>query len=297
MKSPHHVWICLACLGLCTPRIANSSTSVDICQEPTTESHLAIAYYDQEESLLEGNVGETNLEMYTSDLLFLSNGQWNLGVGHRSTILHLDRLALQTNGYLHTIFFPIHKLSRSVDKGFRLSIAPALSASSNVVSDTDEYSIDAMQLLAAAVWNRQMSDHLVLYYGVCGDHRLGEYQVYPVLKASWQVHPDWIIELGFPTSQITHEISASLSLSLRIAPNGNEWYVKDKSLTKHSQLIYEATIIEWAVNWRVHKNFALTASIGRDFHRRYEMTLLDEDRVQLSSDPATRFGLALAWYF
>ena len=247
--------------------------------------------------MLEGNSGETNLELYGTDLLFTPNDTWSLGFGHRSMILNLDRLELQTNGYLHTFFFPVHRLRQSDNGGVRFSVAPALSASSNVTGDPDEYSVDAMQVLAAAVWNKQMSDRLDLYYGVCGDHRFGDYQVYPVINVGWQIHPDWLLEIGFPMSQLNYKVSESLTSLLRIAPNGNEWYVKDKSLTKHSQLTYEAYLLEWAFNWRAHKNFMLTASIGREFDSRYEMTLLNDNRVRLSSDPATRVGMALAWYF
>lgn len=287
----------LGCTCLCLPCLSGGSTSVDICREPASESHLTIAYYDQEAALLEGNVGETNLDIYSTDFLFRSDGRWNFGVGHRSTVLHVERLELQTNGYLHTFFFPVHRLNRSADKRFRLSIAPALSASSNVVTDSDEYSTDAVQLLVAAVWNRRMSDRVDLHYGVCGDHRFGAYQIYPVIMSTWRVHPDWTIELGFPVSQITHRLSKSLTSFLRVTPNGNEWFVKDKSLTKHSQLVYEAYLLEWALNWRAGENLALSASVGRDFRRRYEMTLLDESRVRLSGDPATRIGVNLGWYF
>lgn len=290
-------WTCLSCVNLCLPCVAHSSSNVDICQEPTTESHLAIAYYDQEQSTLESGPGETNLELYGTDMLFRPHDAWRLGFGHRSMILNVDRLELQTNGYLHTFFLPVLRLSRSSNEGFRFSFAPALSASSNVTSDPDEFSSDAMQVLAAVVWNKRVSDRLNLYYGVCGDHRFGDYQVYPVINVGWKIHPDWIIEIGFPMSQIIHTVSESLTSRLRIAPNGNEWYVKDKSLTKHSQLVYEAYLLDWTFDWRAHENFMLTASIGREFDSRYEMTLLNDDRVRLTSDPATRVGVALAWYF
>jgi len=293
----HLVRTCLSCVSLCLPCISNSSTNVDICQEPTAESHLSIAYHKNETASLERNLGETNGENYSTDLLFKPNNNWILGGGHRSVILNVDRLELQTNGYLHTFFLPAHWLGQSDKKSFRFSIAPALSASSNVVTDSNEYTADALQLLAAFVWDRQISDHLRLRYGICGDHRFGEYQVYPVISVHWRPNPDWIIEFGFPTSQLSYQITERLTTLLRFAPNGNEWYVKDKSLEKHSQLVYEAYALEWAFNWRAHKHFMLTASVGSEFHRRYEMTLLDENRVRLSNDPAARVGVALVWFF
>ncbi|MCP4300493.1 MAG: hypothetical protein GY783_07905 [Gammaproteobacteria bacterium] len=199
------------------------------------QSHLSIGYYDQEPSSLEGNVGETNLENFSTDLLFTSNEKWSFGAGHRGAFLNVDQLALQTNGYLHTFFLPVHRLSQSDKNGFRFSVAPAISASSNVTKDPDEYASDALQLLAALVWNRPISDRLDLHYGICGDHRFGEYQAYPLINVAWQAHPDWVIQFGFPTSQINYQVSENLTSSMRIAPHGNEWYVKDKSLENHSQ--------------------------------------------------------------
>lgn len=287
----------IGCVGLCLPCISNGSNSVDICQEPAAESHLSIAYYDKEETSFESSLGETNQEIYSTDLLFRLNDNWILGVGHRSTILNVDRPELQTNGYLHSFFLPVHRISQSGSKNFRFSIAPALSASSNVTSDPDEYTPEALQLLAALVWNWQISDRLGLGYGVCGDHRFGKYRVYPVISIYWRPHPDWEIEIGFPNSKVSHQVTKNLTSLLRIMPNGNEWYVKDKSLNKHSQLVYEAYLLEWALSWRAHRRFGLTASIGREFRSRYEMTLLNDIRVRLSSDSATRVGLALKWIF
>ena len=150
------VRVCLGCLSLCLPCIASSSTSVDICQEPAAESHVKIAYFNQEASSFDTSPGETNLEKFNTDVLFRSNDKWSFGAGHRSTILNIDQLALQTNGYLHTFFLPIHRLSQSDKRGSRFSVAPVLSASSNVTSDLDEYTSDALQLLAAWIWNRQL---------------------------------------------------------------------------------------------------------------------------------------------
>jgi len=277
--------------------VANGSTSVDICQEPVAESHLAIAYYDQEYSSFERGQGATDRVNYSTDFLLAVNKKWNLGFGHRSTILNVDDQELQTNGYLHTFYFPVHRTSHSDSKSFRISIAPALSGSSNVTEDLNEYTKDALQLLAAMVWSRRISDQLGLSYGICADYRLGGYQAYPVISFNWQPHPDWTIELGFPTSKLSYEVTKRFNLSLSVSPDGNEWYVKNKSLEKSSKLVYEAYVLELAFNWRLRQRFMFTTSIGREFDGRYDMTLLDDSRVRLSIDSATRFGMALAWFF
>ncbi len=294
---PRLVGCCLISVSVVLPCILNASTSADVCQEPGSESHLSIAYYDHEESPLGTTSGTSDLENFSTDLQYNTSSKWIYGFGHRTTILHVDGLDLQTNGYLHTFFFPVHRLSKSDSGNFRFSVAPALSGSSNVTKDPDEYSTDALQLLVALIWERQLDERWALSYGICGDHRFGDYRIYPAVSASWQPHPGWSLEFGFPRSQLTFQASKSLTSVLRIEPNGNEWYVKDKSLQKDSQLLYEAYLLEWVFNWRAHEHLMLSASVGREFDRHYELTLLDDSEVRLPGDAATRIGVALAWIF
>ncbi len=282
----------------CAPNgLANVDTSVDVCQEPAAFSNLSIAYYAGEKSSVENGLGGVNQDNRVFDFLYWSRNNWALGMGHRYTILEFDPLEPQTNGHLHTLYLPLHIRSQSDIKGFRFSIAPALSASSNYMKDASEYNADGLQILAALVWSRQLSDRLNLRYGVCGDHRFGSYKIYPLISIGWQPHTDWALDLGFPTSKLSYRISNSLGSSLRFTPDGNEWHVEDKSLVKDSRLIYEAYLLEWALNWQAYKHLTITASVGRQFHNRYEMTLLDDTRVQIASDPFTRFGAALSWRF
>ena len=291
------VLTCLIGASLFLSGVSNASTSAEVCQALETESHLSIAYYDHEKTPLGASGGTSNLENFSTDFLYKTSGKWTFGFGHRTTILNVDGLQLQTNGYLHTFFFPAHRISKSDSRNFRFSIAPALSGSSNVTKDPDEYSADAFHLLTALIWERQVNERWTLSYGICGDNRFGDYQIYPAVSASWQPHPSWTLEIGFPQSQLSFQVSKSLASVLRIEPNGNEWYVKDKSLQNESQLLYEAYLLEWAFSWRAHEHLLLSASVGREFDRHYELTLLDESVARLPGDDATRFGVALAWIF
>lgn len=290
-----HSWLAILCLYLsCVP---SSLASVDICQEPAADSHLSISYHKHDRSSFDRGPGDTRQENFDFDFQYKPNNKWVFGVGHRYTILNVNGLELQTNGHLHTFFLPFHRLSQADGKGFRFSFAPALSASSNIMKDPDEYSGDVLQLLASLVWSRKLTDQVGIRYGICGDHRFGGYEVYPLFSVDWQPHPDWMIELGFPVSQLRYQLSKSLASSLKIAPDGNEWYVSDKSLQKKSNLIYEAYVFEWAFDWQAHEHLTVTASIGMQFDNRYEWTLLDDNRVGLSSESVSRIGAALVWHF
>jgi hypothetical protein len=56
-------------------------------------------------------------------------------------------------------------------------------------------------------------------------------------------------------------------------------------------------LLEWAFNWEAHNHFIVTASIGRQFRNRFEITLMNDSRVRLHGDTVARVGAALEWRF
>lgn len=294
MKLVQSCFTSLCLLPFC---ISSSLAGVDICRPPAPFSHLSIAFSRQQASSIEPANGEVDQENSRFDLQLQLRNDWTFGAGHRYTILNIDPLQPQTNGHLHTYFLALHKQRRLANSSVRFSIAPALSASSNVAKKPAEYSADALQVLAALIWSRQLSDRSRLWYGACGDHRFGGYKFYPSVGIEIKAADDWTIELGFPASQLTHRISGNLRSSLRIRPDGNEWYVEDEGLEKESRVVYEGWSLEWDVEWQVNEHFLITAGVGRQFRNRFELTLLDDSRVRFHSDPATRFSAAVAWRF
>ena len=286
-------------MGMCACLLwpSLSPASADVCQQPNNYSHLSLAYYSYDESAFAGNIGHVNQENHHFDLLYKLNESWAFGVGHRYVILGVDPVELQTNGHLHTLFFPLHKRTESGNSSFRFSIAPALSASSNVMKDAGEYSSDSFQLLAALIWSRKLSERATLRFGACGDSRFGDYQLYPSIGIDWRPRTDVTIELGFPTTRLTYQAQPKIDFSLRLAPDGNEWHVKSKDLQKESQLVAEAFLLEGTVNWRARKQLTVTASIGRQFHSRYDARLSDESSVRLYGESVIRIGAAVDWRF
>lgn len=277
---------------------AFASAGVDICSDPRMQSRLSFEYVAFEQNQFDEVSGALDLAYNNYDLLFTAkDDRYLFGVGHRYSIFDINQIQAQTNGHLHTFFVPLHIRTGDHQNSFRLSIAAVMSASSNVIKDPGEYTTDAVQLLAAAIWGRQIDDKLSLRYGICGDHRFGEYQVYPAASLLWQLNPDWYLQLGFPDSRLSFTFSDSLSTDIAIAPDGNEWYVEDSSHTTSSDFTYEAYAVEWSINWHFSEHFAATAGVGRQFKNEYEFTLLDQSVARLSGDSVTRIGAAIEWRF
>lgn len=271
--------------------------SVDVCQPPDNFSHLSLGYYKQSGTDLDGDAGRIVRENHDVGLQYRLNDTWSFGAGHRYVILDLERTELQTNGHLHTLFFPMHRQRGSDGNSIRISAAPAVSASSNVMKDPGEFSADTFQLLAAIVWNRELSEHASLRFGVCGDHSFGNYTIYPSIALDWRPRPGLLLELGLPVTGLTYEASPAIELVLRVSPDGNEWHVKSKDLEKQSRLVFRALLVETTFRWQASERVAVTVGVARTFENQYDVTLLDDRRVELSHDAATRFGAALEWRF
>lgn len=292
---------CVACIvsGLAAGSAARAAASV--CDEPADESFAAIAYVDHEHSSLEGPAGSTNgstnQKNQDFDVLVTSGpGGFAWGFAHRYLIFDFAGVEPQTNAHLHTTFAPLHWTFEGT-RTLRFSAAAALSASSNVMGHPGEWESETLQLLAGLVATSRLSDALSLRYGVCGDHRFGEYRIYPALTAVWRPGPRWLLELGFPSSRVRFEPVEALSSTVSIAPDGNEWHVKDRELRAGSSFIYEAVALEWTIDWRVHPRLTLSLELGRQLDNRYEMTLADGRRVAVSGETANRTGFAVRWRF
>jgi hypothetical protein len=159
----------LACLCIYFICLSSALASVDVCQDPATYSHLSIAFDKHSDSEIDQGPGTVGLDNRNSDLLFkASNEKLLFGIGHRYSIFDVDPLQPETNGHLHSYFLPFHILTEADRNSFRLSVAPAISLSSNVGDRLNQYKDDAFQLLAAAVWSRRFSDRTSLRYGICG---------------------------------------------------------------------------------------------------------------------------------
>lgn len=287
--------IALTVVGLAACPAARAAATV--CDEPSAESFASIAFVEHEHSSIDERAGSTNQENQDFDLLVTSeSGRFAWGFAHRYLIFDFSGIEPQTNAHLHTSFVPLHWTSEG-PRTVRFSLGIALSASSNVMAHPREWESETLQLLAALVATSRLSDAVSLRYGVCGDHSFGEYRVYPALTAVWRPGARWLVEVGFPASLVRLQMTESLSSTVRIAPDGNEWHVKDRDFVSGSSFVYEAVALEWTTDWRAHPRLTLSLRLGRQLENRYEMTLADGERVPLSGEPANRLGFGVRWEF
>jgi hypothetical protein len=223
-------------------------------------SYISAGLVTHHTSALERELGRTEQE--NQDLQVLANGPGNFAIGfsHRYTKFDFEGIDPQTNAHLHTSAFPLHWQR---DNGsLRVSIAPTLSASSNVLG-----------------------------------HPLGDYRLYPAAGIEWQPHPDWKLNLGFPASRITYRIGNDLSTELNLAPDGSEWHVMDRSFSEESLFIYESWAVEWRVAFEAGPHLVIAAGLGRQFRNRFEMTLRSGERITIESDSVNRTGAEVQWRF
>lgn len=273
---------------------APAHAGVDVCGEPETRSFVAGAFAWHERSALRERTGATNQENQDLDVLVASPSKpFSYGFGHRYMIFYFSGIEPQTNAHLHTSFVPLHWRR----DGLRLSAAVALSASSNVMGHPQEYESEPLQLLFGIVARKETGRQLAIDYGLCGDHRFGEYTVYPVAAIDWRPHPDWQLELGFPKTRVAYAIAEQLTSSIQVAPEGNEWHVKNRDFSAESHFVYEAIALEWITEWKPVSRLTLAVSLGRQLRNRYEMTLANGERALVSGEPADRVGLEVRWRF
>jgi hypothetical protein len=280
--------------GIAPP--AHADTAYAVCTEPGDAAGLRAGFTAYDEASASGFGGGIDRENWLLDVEVDTGSEWRTGGAYRGTLLDEQAIGLQTNGYLHSFYFLLHRL-RSSGQPLRVSIAPALSASSNVASDLDEVEGDALQLSVAAVWRFPAGEAVAWRAGLCADHRFGRYRLYPVVAADWRPHPDWKISAGFPDTSITWRPPGAVSATLAAYPNGNEWFVKDKSLTQSSLFEYRAWAVDLAAEWRLTERLGLTAILGQDFDAEYRADLEDGTRATIPTGSTTRAGVSVSWTF
>jgi hypothetical protein len=289
---------CAAATGLAAALLAAppalGGTAYDVCREPSPEPAFRAGYQLHDEVQLGG--AELGRDDWATDVRVRTGNDWLIGGSYRGALLDESEVGFQTNGYLHSFYFELHRL-RTDDRRVRWAVAPALSGSSNVTKDPDEYDGEAWQFLFAAVWEWPASDALTYRAGLCADHRFGRYRAYPAVALVWRPSQDWLVEAGVPDTRVTWRPDATLSGAFGVYPNGNEWYVKDQTLQHASMFEYRAWAADLSLAWRATPAIGLTFVAGVDIDAEYRGELDDGSRPALDAGTVRRVGIEFEWRF
>ncbi|MGH8167339.1 MAG: hypothetical protein ACREQ1_08875, partial [Woeseiaceae bacterium] len=133
-----------------------------VCEDPGASSYVSLAAVKHGTSAIEGGAGDNTQKNQQENqdihILAQTSEKLRFGFSHRYTKFNFDGIEPQTNAHLHTLSFPVHRVTGDKRKGFRVAVAPTLSASSNVMGHPQEYRGDTLQLAFALAWQRRLSD-------------------------------------------------------------------------------------------------------------------------------------------
>jgi hypothetical protein len=232
------------------------------------------------------------------------NGLWDLGepggvalgYSHQYDSLDIDLADGDTlsNGHHHTIAIPLH-WHRELDGGdeMSLSLAPALSVSSNVLKDLDLADSDAVQLWGSAMY-RLDGDRIDWLFGVMHDYRFGEGRVYPVAGAEWSSEST-SLRVTYPDIAANWHFAERWSLDASVSPDGNLWRVWDRDKNIDSDFEREAWRAELAVNYQLTRGWRVGLTAGYSWDVEWEFVTESFGPTRTGGDSQTTIGINIRW--
>ena len=222
---------------------------------------------------------------------------WLFGAGHEYDALDIETVAEsepQTNGDHHTLH-AFGQWRATVAAGTpRLTLAPALSVSSNGLKNPEELDRETAQLWGAAVYYRQRGA-ITWVAGAARDYRFGRGEIYPVAGLQWRSKQS-IVSLVYPDLLLGRDIGNGWSLQLTTSPDGNEWLAYDRDMQQRDSFRREA----WQSDLRLLYDFqsGLQFGMSAGFHWNQEWRYRQEDGAiaRPDSEDGTFFGLHVGWY-
>jgi hypothetical protein len=71
----------------------------------------------------------------------------------------------------------------------------------------------------------------------------------------------------------------------------------NRERSERSNFSYEAYALDWTLEWQALSRIAVRMSVGTNLRNRLELTLLDGQRVRLSTESVLNVGLGMRWRF
>ncbi len=295
-----------ACLMLLSTQVSAISTA--FCAQNPQASYVEIAFNDFAKSNFDKrSPGRIEHRRYQAESIFYQKKATAaddfsilVGVNYQYETFNFELFATsepQTNGDLHTLAMPVHWIQSSSNKQLRISLAPAIATSSNRFNNPGQLKREDLQLWFALQLSRQISNQFEWLYGLCADQRFGQYRAYPIFGAIWKPTGAWTIRLVYPDPAIIFNIKPQLKLDFSIAPDGNQWHVYNKGLSKDSSFQREAWRAETRLTWQITSSIAVSSSLGRQFSQHLRFINQNDLVIATDIDNSSYWTLSLRWTF
>jgi hypothetical protein len=217
-------------------------------------------------------------------------------VSHDYSIYDLDLGAESAppsgNGHLHRLAVD-GDFSSLLSEGWQLRLQPALAVSSNQLRSPKKIELEGLQLNGALLRHVTTGANSGWTAGLCADQRFGDYRIYP--SVSWQRSTNaWLVQIGWPDSRLTKQLSPTLHTSLQVFPGGDRWHVLGQE--QHHWFSHENWTARWALEWRLFPALGLELSASLLFDNRVSFETADGNSFEGKTDAPQQWGLSLIWY-
>lgn len=288
----NHCTLLFACLLLPLP----ASARTPVFLEPEYDTHLSARYRDWQTSDLQNRAGDiagarTRLEGGYRN----PQRSWRLALGHEYNALDIEFAGPepQTNGHLHTLHLAAGWSLQAGNGNVALTVAPAISTSSNALKNPGELDARSLQMWAAAI-GQFPAGGWDWVAGIAHDYRFGESRAYPVAGAEWRgerlffraTYPDLVLRWS-PANQWT--------LGFSLGPDGNQWRAFDEDLEDSDDFRREAwEAAAWA-RYRWRNGLSLGFSTGYMWDQQWRMRLETGEQLRTRAENANFVGVELGW--
>ncbi len=294
------------CYGveICSPTAISYYESIT-----NTSGHknkLAFSRYDLESTHFDNSLGGIESKGYDISIQWHQKASNENGV--RWAIFH-NYTPLNTSGLLEPVHSHLHKFGTLVQLYAQLTrgriflgFNPAISASSNVMKDPEQYNRKALQLAGSIHYESALSNNLTSLFGLCSDNRFGFKRLYPKVGVHWKPTTNWHLVLGYPDSRLQQDLSKRISWIASAEPVGNNWYVLDKQKKFDSNYVYRAYRLRLGLEWKTVDSLSLHFWISRRYSQRYRLAFLQENgsnqiRKNINARASTVFGMKTSLFF
>lgn len=164
-------------------------------------------------------------------------------------------------------FMAMKDLSKEIGPGW--SAMAILSPSFS--SDSGKISGDSFSLLGMAMIGKEVSSTLSWNVGVVGMTR-GDMKVFPMLGFRWSFAPDWDLEVGFPNTGVSYQLSETLTLNAGARFQGGTYHISKAPAAGlgNTYLDYQEIRLGLSAEYQISKNLSVVLDGGMTADRSFD---------------------------